>query len=370
MNFIHIENKPGWDRKTYMDYSRYSAVGRYPCYTVPVVPIEVSSIESIAHPTHRQAQEYRQFYQIVVLRKSINFLIRVRYLARALGYRVGDRISNTEFKVEFVWRCQSNHRFYKPEPKNVIENRYWSYVLCHICDKKQQDEEAKHRKHLELQIIANDRNFSITGVYQDNNTEIEMRCPESHIIQLLPRSFITGSGCYVCRESLGEQLIRATLNHLGLEFISQYVLQKRKYDFVIISPTIVIEWDGGQHFSQCTLYHRDENHFKQQQQIDILKTQRILDYRCKMIRIDYTWLSKSVDAISQFINDCIHTSQYLTVSTPSMYVWLTSKVVIPSRMRLVIRSYIPVTAEDLLSFDSGTLVRSIDKFFSREGLEV
>ena len=344
MNFVHIEDKPGWDRKTYMDYSKLSAEGRYPCYILPVVPTEISSLESIKHPTHQQVQQYRQFYQIVVLRKSINFLIRVRYLARALGYRVGDRISGTNFNVEFLWMCQSNHRFRKPEPKNVIEDRYWAYVLCHICDKKQQDEEAKHRKYLEFETIAKNRNFSITGRYQDHNTEIEMICPQSHTIQLSPQSFITGSGCYLCNESLGEQLIRATLDGLGLAFISQYTLLKRRYDFVIISPTVVIEWDGGQHFTQNRLYHRDENHFRQQQQIDILKTQRILDYRCKMIRIDYTWLRQSIERISRFIKDSMYSSDYLTVSTPLMYLWLTSKVVIPSKTRLVIRSYNLVTA--------------------------
>ena len=159
-------------------------------------------------------------------------------------------------------------------------------------------------------------------------------------------------------ESAGEQLVRASLNFLRLPFKSQYVLpslSNRYYDFVVRSPDqqiIFIEWDGEQHFKYVPMFHYDqEGVFFEGQEVDIIKTREVITHNYKMVRIDYTWLSKSVDEVGQFILQGIQSSQSLVLSTPVMYDWLTRKVSILSEASHAA----PATPQ------SGALIKKIPK---------
>lgn len=166
-----------------------------------------------------------------------------------------------------------------------------------------------------------------------------MQCPENHVIEITPHNFKSGKGCRVCSESAGEQLLRAVITTLQLtSFQSQYILASlpdRRYDFVIVysGDMVVIEWDGEQHFAYPNWFDDEQADFRQRQNADILKTQEVMRYRYKMIRIDYTWLKKNVEEISQFIRAAIQSPQWLIFSNPTMYTWLSSQIRLPSSDR-------------------------------------
>ena len=127
---------------------------------------------------------------------------------------------------------------------------------------------------------------------------------------------------------------------------AQYIIHSlptRKYDFVtpelgdLESPTpetIILEWDGQQHFLENDWFKQT---LQEQHEIDILKTQAVMDSGCKMIRIDYTWLSKSIEELGQFILQGIQASEPLVLSNRDMYQWLSQAVIssyVPSKFNI------------------------------------
>ena len=194
----------------------------------------------------------------------------------------------------------------------------------------------------EFYTQLNQRQFQIVdpSSYFDNSTKIGLLCPQKHKFDMAPKTFKSGQGCHICNESSGEQITRAALNHLRLPFISQYkpiFANGKIYDFVCYqSPQrpVIIEWDGEQHFGIVGRFHHDEEDYNKGREVDIIKTQLALNHRCKVIRIDYTWLMEPLTIIATFIQDAIANSENLSLSTPLMYMWLTSQIWIPPKVKL------------------------------------
>jgi hypothetical protein len=242
------------------------------------------------------------------------------------GYQVIGTYRGTNIKVQM--QCPNKH---------IIEITPYDFASDHECavccgNSKTQSKE-------DLYSLAAKRGYQIVGTYFNVGTKIAMKCPNKHVMEIRPDNFKTGGGCSICDESSGEQLVRATLEWLKLLFTSQYVLSSlpsRRYDFVVTlfdQQKIFIEWDGPQHFIVSDLFHSgEEERFIDGQGIDIIKTQEVVNHQCKMIRIDYTWLQKGIEAIGRFIIDGIQSPQVLILSTPGMYQWLSSKIVIPNNM--------------------------------------
>ena len=154
-----------------------------------------------------------------------------------------------------------------------------------------------------------------------------MICKNNHFCKVDPNHLRDGHAlCNICIGSGGEQLVVAALESLGLEYVSQYKLPGKtlRYDFAtgIDGLDTIIEWDGPQHFQFTKHFHQTEDGFKQSQYRDCEKTRDAVDLGCKMIRIDYTMGSKSVDQIAEFIFLALEMDERLLVSNADMYQWL------------------------------------------------
>jgi hypothetical protein len=79
------------------------------------------------------------------------------------------------------------------------------------------------------------RGFRVIEPYVNNRIKVKMQCPEKHLFEIQPASFKDGHGCRVCTESAGEQLIRGLLTALELPFESQYVLPSLQIVSMILS---------------------------------------------------------------------------------------------------------------------------------------
>ena len=242
------------------------------------------------------------------------------------GYQVLGTYRGTNIKIQM--QCPSQH---------IIEITPYDFTSNHECAVCYGNSKTQSKE--DLYSLAVKRGYQILGTYFNAGTKISMKCPNKHVTEIRPDNFKSGAGCSICDESSGEQLVRTTLEWLKLPFTSQYVLSSlpsRRYDFVVTllnQQRIFIEWDGPQHFIVSDLFHfGEEEKFIDGQGVDILKTQEVINHRCKMIRIDYTWLQKGIEAIGRFIIDGIKSSQALIVSSPGMYQWLSSKIVIPNDM--------------------------------------
>ena len=47
---------------------------------------------------------------------------------------------------------------------------------------------------------AHERGYQVLGTYINNDTKIEMQCPENHILEITPHSFKYGRGCAKCAD--------------------------------------------------------------------------------------------------------------------------------------------------------------------------
>lgn len=229
---------------------------------------------------------------------------------------------NTSTKIQM--RCPQSHLM------EITPNNFKLGQNCSICygNSPAQSEEDLH-------VEASLRGCQVVGTYVNSRSKIQMRCPQSHIIEITPSNFKKGHNCSICSESAGEQLLRAVLASLKFSFETQYILSSlpnRKYDFAITienNRLLFIEWDGQQHFEYPNFFHKNQDEFFERREADIQKTQEVIILRHKIIRIDHTWLKKPITEIGTFIKDGIASSKLLIVSTPEMYTWLHERISLP-----------------------------------------
>lgn len=111
-----------------------------------------------------------------------------------------------------------------------------------------------------------------------------------------------GDGCRECKMSKGAVNVQAYLNEIKAEYKMEYtlpLLPSRKYDFMLIDRKTIIEFDGEQHFAYKGWY-RDEDDFKELQEIDRRKTYAALLCGYKMVRLH----NNNYDAVAKFLKYC------------------------------------------------------------------
>jgi very-short-patch-repair endonuclease/ssDNA-binding Zn-finger/Zn-ribbon topoisomerase 1 len=252
-----------------------------------------------------------------------------RFLFYALesGYQVIGNYVNNKDPIEIG--CNKQHVFIT-RPVN-----FYNGDGCPKCSGMCQQQAEDNFRAL---VLA--RQHEIIGVYINTQTKIDLMCENQHFFSVIPNNYTKGGGCSTCSESYGEQLIRHVLNYLQIPFSRNHVfpfLPTRKYDFAFRIDNIgviVIEWDGAQHFSFQYPFHDNEDDFINDQEIDILKTQQVLSHGYKMIRIDYTWLKKSIHDVANYIHHSIVSLESMVVSNVYMYKWLQNRVIIPRKIQL------------------------------------
>ena len=173
---------------------------------------------------------------------------------------------------------------------------------------------------------ATRRGYVLTSEYGTSHTPIKTICNNGHHIMIIPSNFKRGQGCGVCNQSKGERLVSLALIGLNIEFKHQYSFpgSDKSYDFGFNSYKggVLIEWDGIQHFSYVPYFHDQNRSFEQERLNDVSKTKEVISKGNKLIRIDYTWINKSVEELSDFISKAIDMADLLIVSEPEMYSWL------------------------------------------------
>jgi formylmethanofuran dehydrogenase subunit E/very-short-patch-repair endonuclease len=134
------------------------------------------------------------------------------------------------------------------------------------------------------------------------------------------------SGCPKCKCSKGELAVMSVLLQLNIKFERQWIhpnLPRKRYDFIVFynDMTWLIEFDGEQHFTENTFFHRNDNDFYTKQQTDMLKTYIACNYGHKLIRLDYT--NSNEDNIKYHLLQAFSLQYPLYCSDSSMYKWLT-----------------------------------------------
>ena len=113
-----------------------------------------------------------------------------------------------------------------------------------------------------------------------------------------------GHGCPKCNQSRGEHTITLILDKAGIKYYYPYkakgLRDKRvlRYDFYIPDQSILIEYQGGQHYNPVD-YFGGEERFKKQQEHDRMKSDYAKEHGLKLIAIPYT--KETISEIKDFL---------------------------------------------------------------------
>ncbi len=143
--------------------------------------------------------------------------------------------------------------------------------------------------------------YSLTE-YKTNKEKIKIICPKHGVFEQTPHSHLAGAGCPKCRLSKGETLVASFLKTNNIEFEQQKTFPDLRYkkplrlDFYLPDFKIVIEVQGGQHYSLKDLKHltkiQDETKLKEKLEIiklrDSIKRNYCKKNNLKMIEISDT----------------------------------------------------------------------------------
>lgn len=103
--------------------------------------------------------------------------------------------------------------------------------------------------------------------------------------------------------SFGEKSCAEVLEKKCISYKREYTISSlpgRRYDFYFIYNGVnyLFEFDGKQHFHLVTFFHKNEEIFKEKQEVDVVKTREALKSGYRVIRIDYTQEGKIDDHLS------------------------------------------------------------------------
>lgn len=124
--------------------------------------------------------------------------------------------------------------------------------------------------------------------YTGMSNRMKIICSEHGIVEVIPNSFIRGSGCPKCSGSTGEKYISSILHNLNVEFIREYVISgyRYRYDFFLKKYNIFIEYHGSQHYEAVKFFGGEEA-FIRRKEMDLFKSELIKEHGGKLITLNY-----------------------------------------------------------------------------------
>lgn len=134
--------------------------------------------------------------------------------------------------------------------------------------------------------------------------------------------FMRGNGCSLCDISAGEDVIKDTLDKIGIEYVYQKAYDdlvgkgntKLPYDFYLPSLNLIIEYDGTQHYVPLKNFGGEES-FANRRDLDRKKDVYAVNNGITIARIPYTIkglnLIKLVNSLSNKSEPFKHISSYI-----------------------------------------------------------
>ena len=132
--------------------------------------------------------------------------------------------------------------------------------------------------------------YEILSEYINSYTKIKVKdnyC--KHEFYIVPSMLVEGYGCNKCKESIGERLVRTTLDNNNIKYIKEKVfkeLPRKRFDFYLPEYNTIIEFDGAQHFKPSEFFGGGEA-FERIRKSDCIKNKFAKDMGIDMLRISY-----------------------------------------------------------------------------------
>jgi very-short-patch-repair endonuclease len=140
--------------------------------------------------------------------------------------------------------------------------------------------------------IHGDRyDYSLTN-YTRCKSKIKIICPIHGKFEQTPSDHLSGYGCKLCYESKGELRIKKYLDENKIKYVREKTFNNCKnklplhFDFYLPQKSLLIEYDGQQHFKPIKFFG-GENNFKIGQNNDKIKNNFAKDNNIDLLRIKY-----------------------------------------------------------------------------------
>jgi hypothetical protein len=142
-------------------------------------------------------------------------------------------------------------------------------------------------------IIVHGDIYDYSGThYERDNKPVTIICLKHGAFRQIANTHLSGSGCPICRKSLGEIKIYNFLRHSGINFIQQkkFVGCADKlplpFDFYLPDKNICIEYDGEQHFKPLKIFGGMAR-YKGLKEHDSIKDNFCSKQKITLIRVSY-----------------------------------------------------------------------------------
>lgn len=194
---------------------------------------------------------------------------------------IGNYINNN---TGILCRCKIDSYVWSPTPSNLLGGK--GCPVCGGVKKRTIDEYVS-----EVARINSD--IEIIGQYINAATPILHKCKlDGHEWFAQPNHILSGHGCPVCNNSIGEKLIAKYFTDHNISFMPQYTFddcknkKKLPFDFYLPEHKVCIEYDGLQHF-QPVDHFGGEDGFVIRQHNDAIKTTYCNENNITLLRIRY-----------------------------------------------------------------------------------
>ena len=141
-------------------------------------------------------------------------------------------------------------------------------------------------------LVGNE--YTFIDSYVNNKTKIRVKHIKcGNIYGVRPTDFMQGCRCPYCNTPKGETLINKILKSLNIKYEYQKTFEDLRddkllsYDFFIPSQSVLIEYQGIQHYESVD-YFGGEDKFKYQQKHDKMKADYAKDHSYNLIAVPYT----------------------------------------------------------------------------------
>lgn len=175
---------------------------------------------------------------------------------------------------------------YKVAPHEFLKGYH-----CPYCSSKAKKTDAEFKKEV-FDLVGNE--YIFLDNYVDAKTKLKVKHNKcGSIYGVTPNAFINGNRCPYCNSSKGELIISKILNKLSIPYEPQKIFeglrdtQPLSYDFYVPSQSILIEYQGIQHYEPVDHFGGRER-FNLQQKHDKIKADYAKNHGYNLITVPYT----------------------------------------------------------------------------------
>jgi len=207
---------------------------------------------------------------------------------------------NSDTKLE--WECEDGHRFTKSY--SSVNAGVW----CKPCANKETGMRFRKYSIKDMKIIAlQNGGECLSTTYTSNAKQLIWKCANGHVFKKSFSHIERGQWCSACSTGLNERKCKYILELL---FDSKFKKRRDLFDNGLeldgynAELKLAFEYQGEQHYSFHSHFHRTENEYFEQVKRDKEKRLQCKKFGISLIEIPY-WIIKDDEKIN-FIIDALH----------------------------------------------------------------